>query len=549
MSKSKEGREFFQFPLCLLNLPPNEGHGFNSAEQWLAHHIVSWQLVHGGEKYRKRDMKTYGEDHVSLRIRERAGEMEKRGELPEDYDPKDWRHRALVKATEVHSVTVHRAAGTVKEYERVSRHLRAFQEAVGDGEDFVRVRVRRDLIWDHLEPGKMSLREFRVIAAVYSKIGGEKPYTTCHFESEMRWRASGYKSEAAYDAASGAQRLAGAEEEAEVQPVTLDRSALPDPPEDSGYDSYSGSDKPEGFFRYDEAVTYRRQRGFDGPLTGEGGMFDVLATSAGALFRLHPQHFPEEGNPTTGHFDTRRVYRHGERVVFDWRRRLQVGTVEKVRKQSLDVRTEDGRTYPRLARSARAAPARFFEEAVKQAEAEAAAEERAAWPGLLTKDQLRYTAGKMLDTKWLFKYYDGRRNWYSHRLNSEEIAKLRTKGKRERIKRKRREAKARVEAKRATLKEQKYLDDLEAHEARLNAQLDDSADAEAEAQSADEEADGLREDDHRGKAQHAQEQRQQGQSEDAGDGAGEAEDLPPDVTESLSRLFTDEGSRPRGGRR
>lgn len=84
---------------------------------------------------------------------------------------------------------------------------------------------------------------------------------------------------------------------------------------------------------------------------------------------------------------------------------------------------------------------------------------------LLTIDQLRYTRDKLLDTHWLYRYWDGRHNYYSHRLNNDELAEAVVGRK---IARKKRQ----IAEKKAKLEHQHQLDALDAELSTLDAALD-----------------------------------------------------------------------------
>lgn len=99
---------------------------------------------------------------------------------------------------------------------------------------------------------------------------------------------------------------------------------------------------------------------------------------------------------------------------------------------------------------------------------------------LLTKRQVQYTRDKLLDTRWLFRYHDGRRNYYSNRLNdtklAEEVTRQKRRNEEAREERRMAEEVAKKRQQIATAKEKlarkRKLEALDAELAALEAELE-----------------------------------------------------------------------------
>jgi hypothetical protein len=202
-------------------------------------------------------------------------------------------------------------------------------------------------------------------------------------------------------------------------------------------------------------------------------MFEATLTTRWALFELREEYFPADGSPpTTGRTDPNELFEEGERVIFeatdgdnmgtrsvaDGRRRLELGTIEEIKYNNLVIAGDDGRTYevPRAQR--RPAPTRLFE---KQIEAAKEAGSNRESRELLTRDQVRYTRNKLLDTKWLVKYSNGRHCYYSHHnLSRQEIAEAVENDQTERLERQVEEEKAKLDAKKKNAALRNQLEEL-----------------------------------------------------------------------------------------
>lgn len=402
-----KGSPFFQFPLCLLSLPVSE--------KDLVQHIVSWVLVSKGEAI-LRKLEKLDEEHERLDgglVGERLTEVWER--LPPGFNEDDRRH--LSAAMMLHAwpnVTPGSWDYMIPRYEAAQAHRRRFEEIAGRD---VEARLRWNLIWD-LNRGILSLREFAVMTGFMAAIG-KAAYKVVTF-NRLRYLAAGYKSADAY-------RLV---QEASANEPAADLNALnlPDPPPASGIRGgrYSNSDgKPNGYFRWDQAEAYRRLNGeaFGGvPLTGPGGMFEVLLTNRGAVFQLRPEYMPDDGNPTTGRWDMADFYTRGDRVVFDvgtgqHRGYLVIGDIEAVSANALTIRGPGGKLYKQVSRtSSRPAPAAFFEDLISNAE------QKPAGLPLLTDSQLKTTRDALLRLKLVHGFYNGRKWRYSPRMTAEDIA-------------------------------------------------------------------------------------------------------------------------------
>lgn len=83
-------------------------------------------------------------------------------------------------------------------YEAVLSHRRAFEQRAGRD---VTVRLRRNIIWEGLNEGGLTLREFKVLAGIYAALGG-KAYGPVSL-GRLRFLAAGYKSKRAFEAVRG----------------------------------------------------------------------------------------------------------------------------------------------------------------------------------------------------------------------------------------------------------------------------------------------------------------------------------------------------------
>ena len=208
--KPQKGREapYFQFPLCLLQLPPKlprRSRDEDFAERVLAEYIVAWTLASKGPKLRARQQKSSGKDKEQQALKERLDTLEEKrertgeaGRLPHDFDRGQERHRAIVAANEwfIGLKNLPKIELIVARYEHVREHKRKYIDALGGGRDRS-VRMRKDLVARLLYWKIMSRREFCVLAGFYSAIG-----RSWYARVSLRYAgflAAGYKSEKAYD--------------------------------------------------------------------------------------------------------------------------------------------------------------------------------------------------------------------------------------------------------------------------------------------------------------------------------------------------------------
>jgi len=456
VSQSTKETRYYQFPLCLLQLP------LDNSE--FVQHVVSYTLVNYGRESRRKLRAAWGEeeerdnlDNLIQHYRENPNPQS----LPRDFNEQDWRHLAIFAAnTRKFSISLGGCAYSVNRYETVRTHLEGYRQTVGDGKDDRYVRFRHDLVWDQINTGKMSLRELRVLAGFYAAIA-DRPYYRISLDW-LRYLSAGFKSKEAYERMQMQHAGDGTD---------LNKLGLPAPPPGfkTGGSRYSGTpnSKADGYFRYDEARAYWQQheaaQAGGVPLGGGGGMFEVLLTDRGAIFKLRPEYFPADGSaPTTGRTRAGDFYSVGEPVVFDAgsadRPHLVSGIVEGFNVNYVVIRADGGKLYREVRRTdGRPAPAHYFSDLLDQA-----GQQKPYGPELLTDDKLRTTRDKLLDLGWLYSYYDGRFNYYSHRLNREEIADKVEGKKVHRLNRQIEEETAKQKARRKVQRLQDQLADLKA---------------------------------------------------------------------------------------
>jgi len=439
MAKSTEETRFYQFPLSLLQLAVRG----EIDRKDLVQHIVSWTLVEKSERW----FNSLPDDE-QRRIEWKVKEKEENEHLPNDYHPLDTTHVAIARMSVHLGITLGGLNRNVQLYERVKAHRDKYLSIVGGGKGDVHVRIRHDLVWNHLNEERMSLRRFRVLAGLYARIGAHR-YRRISY-NELRYLSAGYKSKAAYEAVQEHRK-------GSVNGPDFEALDLPTPPNE--FVKCSG--RPEGIFRYDGALAYWRQHIADIPLTGPEGMFGVTLTTRGACFQLRDKYFPADGsNPTTGRTRADELFSPGERVAFEaathdetgkkrsaWtatRRFLAVGTIEEVNTHKLHITTDEGRTFGRSRTDARPCPVEYVRTQVQRAR-EAGRED--APQELLTRHQVRYTRDQLLDTNWLAKYDNGRHAYYSNRMNREELAEQVENDQTVRLKRRIEEEKAKKKAK------------------------------------------------------------------------------------------------------
>jgi len=364
MSQSTNGDPFYQFPLSLLQLWVREEIDRSEFVQ----RVVSWTLVDSGKRW----FENLNQNHQS-RIDSTVKHHRTAGQLPDDYDPDDWRHRAAARMNEKLRLTLAPFNSIADRYERVKKHRDEYLSMLDGDTGDMNVRLRSDLVWTHLNEGGMARRRFRVLAGIYAGIGGNR-YWRLSYE-HLRYLSAGYKSESAYE--SVVQHRHG-----RLDGPAFGALDLPDPPSALVGDYGGTNARDEGLFRYDGARAYWKQHPANVPFVGPEGMFEATLTTRWPIFRLREEYFPADGsNPTTGRTDPKEMFEEGQRVIFEatdgddtgtrggaiGRRRLELGTIEKIKYNNLRITGDDGRLYevPRARR--RPAPTRLFEEQIEAA--------------------------------------------------------------------------------------------------------------------------------------------------------------------------------------
>jgi hypothetical protein len=457
MPKGSRNSPFYQFPLCLLQLTHRPDFG----RRELAQHIVSWTLVDGGEKWYN-NLSRERKDDVDQAV-ERKHSNHK---YPRDFNPNNTRHLSIVRMNERLKLNLGHVGSNIRRYERVKTHRDSYldtlrtinQDPNGDRQ----VRVRHDLLWRQLSDQKMPMRRFRVLAGIYAAIGASKKYRVSY--DWMRYLAAGYKSEAAYEA------VATDRQGRDVAP-DLNVLDLPDAPDRMTSIHSSHNARDEGYFRYDAARAYwEKYTEADPPFIGSdgSGMFEPILTAQGAVFRLRKPFFPSgDETPKTGRFPAEDHFSEGDRVVFDARpidshpgSGIDTGTVQYCHHNEVIVAADsDGEAHRVYRSSSRPAPISLVEEWIEKARERGGS--RIEGDPLLTVDQLRYTRDQLLDTRWLFKYSNGRHAYYSNSMNNEELAQAVEGDKTARLNRQVEEKKAKLKAKQQHAEKRNQLREIE----------------------------------------------------------------------------------------
>lgn len=451
MSQSDNADPFYQFPLSLLQLWVRGDIDRGEFVQ----RVVSWTLVDSGKRW----FENLHPDHQS-RVDSTVQRLNQVGQLPEDFDPEDERHLTIARMNEKLDLNLGAMAPTVERYRKVKKHRDEYLSMLDGNAGDTSVRLRSDLVWTHLNEEQMGKRRFRVLAGLYAGIGGSRYYRISY--DWLRYLSAGYKSESAYE--SVVQHRHG-----RMGGPAFGALDLPAPP--TAFVKGQNA-RDEGFFRYDGARAYWEQHPSGVPFMGPDGMFEATLTTRWALFELREEYFPADGSaPTTGRTDPSELFEEGERVIFeatdgddietrsraDGRRRLELGTIEEIKYNNLVIAGDDGRTYEVARGQRRPAPTRLFEEQIEAAkEAGSNRESRE----LLTRDQVRYTRNKLLDTKWLTKYSNGRHSYYSNSLSRQEIAEAVENDQTERLERRVEEEKAKLDAKKKNAALRNQLEEL-----------------------------------------------------------------------------------------
>lgn len=338
---------YFRFPLAVFSM------GLEATDLWMA--VVSYCAVHNGRKRleridrgepigkarrpsvralnpQTRDSWTSAAEFLHWVCGTGPfNDQSNRIVIPDDYDPLDRRHRGVLCALApantdegvpvgglayrgVAGLRVPSIAYLIEQYEVVEAHVRAQAEATGlEASRMPNVTFRYDVFHDIAAlRSRRSLKpaEARVLAAVYSAVGDKE--TAAVSLEKLRYRADGYRSRTAFEAA---MRAAG---------------AIPDPDISVGLlepvpDGFRRERRRAGFLRYDEAVGFLRTQRPDGPslvargvaLTGSGGAFDVVPTPEGVVFALRDEFaLPEGTQMRTGNRDPNEFYTSGDRVVY-----------------------------------------------------------------------------------------------------------------------------------------------------------------------------------------------------------------------------------------
>lgn len=464
MPKGTKEERFYQFPLCLLQ-PVARG---EIGAKDLVQMICSWTLVEGGRRFW--DTLSGDEEWKREEVQQEAQDVrDLGGTIGHGFNPHDPLHLRVFKFNRKRlNVTIGSYPATVQRYERLKQYrddyLAIVQNATGSTAGDTEVRIRSDILWQGLGDGDivMPLRRFRVLAGFYAPIGGNDYWRVSY--DYVRYTSAGYKSQAAYEAHIGHQ----------ADLLRIDADALPQAP---GVFT-GGSSQPErdaGLFRYDAARAYYQQHIADVPFVGSGGMFDAQLTREGAVFTLKDPHFPDDGaTPTTGTIAPEEFFGRGDRLVFraevedhplrfapatSWQ--LRTGTVKDCNHNAVIIAGDDGHTYHVTRTKGRPAPERFFEDQMADVQTRTAADDVR-----LTYDQVRYTTGKLLDTKWLHKFGDGRHNYYSNSLTTADIEPKVTKGKEVRLDRQIAEEEAKLRSKQKLQGRRERLEALRAANAQ-----------------------------------------------------------------------------------
>lgn len=340
MSRSKESR-YYQVPLALLSLVEDPQSFWDLGTSYSAVHAGARRLsaIGRGEWGEMPDANEpwYSEDAFLEWL-----EDSRPGIVPDDYDRSDWRHRSILCALAPANVQLpgnsdisrsptgakpHGGLGywqnsrwdgshgsvrfssldeAVERYELVCRHVSEMESLTAKRGPYV--RIRSDIAAD-VRCGKIPWDLARIIIAVYSKVGN-KPCVALSVR-EARYRAEGYRSQTAYEEA---MRGLGRSPVPHILPHQLE----PTPP------GFCHERRKRGLLRYDEAIGFlnwtaegelESLAALGCPLTGDHGVFDVIATLEGILFKVRDAFMPLNGI-RTGRSPASRFYRPGQKVLY-----------------------------------------------------------------------------------------------------------------------------------------------------------------------------------------------------------------------------------------
>lgn len=442
MAKTRTRRKgasekYFQFPIALLNMTEDA--------RDLVQHIVAWSLVYKGLAHS--DTK---EGQRADRVIEPWLEEERyRGRAKDLYYgfvKSNAKHRAAIVSTMPSefgglemSATVPDLLDLVRKADAAEAHVELCQRLSGAaalGTKRLETRVAADIIWTLLRPstsktkGRMSLREFRVLAAVIAQVGA-KPCKSFTYE-RIAATAAGFPSVPAYEQAVKAAQVEG------IGTVSIaDLSHLNIPSLPSEYGRSHQNTTALGWFRYDQAASYRSHYFGYGepraPLVGEGGMFEPILTRGGVLFKLLDDFWPEDKShaPTAnGRTDPTELVEmdlleDAEPVLFVVNGRLQRGEFMSMKNSSTATFLVDGFTTVNVkVHKSFIAPARVVQDQLEAALSATPEPAGATWPPpALTYYQTQGTVELLSDKRgWFVRYRpENRAFWYSHRMSMDEL--------------------------------------------------------------------------------------------------------------------------------
>lgn len=176
---------YFQFPLCLLAL------GYEWSD--LLNRIITFGLMHVGRSAIKQD----GESKWRADPEEMVEMAEDELSVPLDYDHEKEDHRAVVVGCHVCDVVTSYAEANIEQASVTQLRVQKWDQRFGRGPT---VRIRSRSLFRIRDKKSMSEREFRVLCAVYSKIGNARGPVRMKLD-EVRIRASGFKSQKNYEEA------------------------------------------------------------------------------------------------------------------------------------------------------------------------------------------------------------------------------------------------------------------------------------------------------------------------------------------------------------
>jgi len=480
---------YFQMPLCILTMP--------LAERDLVQHLVSYVAIEKGRVllskipgWAKRSLpESEDEDDIwggadedetltdLIGFRASTGvtmldevvrSLANKGKLPGGFRHHDPDHLGVALVARTGGFQGGHMLTMEKQHRLLAQHVAAFEKQAGKDAE---VRIRADLLWK-LVNGELGIRELRVLAGAYSKIGSAA-YKRLTYE-DWRYRAAGYKSAAAYEAIHGK----GGEDRAQPEPgpagpdglagYRLDARSLP-----RGFrHGWNGSAYHSGYFRYDAAFWFALVDKGCAPFDLVCAGVEPVLTIDGGLYRW-PNHTAD--NPHHTSLTTARTA-HGAGAPFPigmlvfWRARdkrrssvLRVGRVVAFEDRQNVLTVDSGGEHFKLTPGSSPAPVATFREALANLPAATGAEEseQVFTADLLTPDQLRKTRADLERIRLLHSFSMGRTAWYSNRMTGAEIRDRVAIGKAHKL--------AQAQAG-ATLRAG-FADDVEKHRSRIAASL------------------------------------------------------------------------------